>query len=87
MASSPILPTQVCCVHAYLCERRTFCIVDFHMIIDLLYIMTMPDVDLCQWDKLLPQSVSAYPDSRSIICVPLQYLILKLRCEARYFMR
>ena len=32
-----------------------FCIFDFHMIGDLLYRMTMPNVDLR--DELLPQSV------------------------------
>ena len=35
-----------------------FFIFDFHMIGDLLYSMTMPDVDLR--DVLLPQSASAY---------------------------
>ncbi len=47
-----------------------FCIFDFHIIGDLLYSMTMPDVDLL--DEVLPQSASAYPDNRSINIVPLR---------------
>jgi hypothetical protein len=62
-----------------------FCIFDFHIIGDLLYSITISDVDLR--DELLPQSASAYPDKRSISFVPLRYLILKLGCAARYSMR
>ena len=64
-----------------------FCIFDFHMIGDLLYSMTMPDVDLRE--ELLPQSAaaSAYPDNRSTSFIPMLYLILKLGCAARYSMR
>jgi hypothetical protein len=47
-----------------------FCIFDFHMIGDLLYSITMPDVDLL--DELLPQSASAYPDRRSTSFMPLR---------------
>ena len=61
-----------------------FCIFDFHMIGDLLYRMTMPNVDLR--DELLPQSASAYPDSMSPSFIPLRYLILKLGRPARYSM-
>ena len=46
-----------------------FCIFDSHMIGDLLYSMTMPDVDLR--DELLPQSASAYPERRSTSFTPL----------------
>ena len=62
-----------------------FCIFDFHMIGDLLYSMTMPDVDLRE--ELSPQSASAYPDKRSTSFIPLQYRILKLGCAARYSTR
>jgi hypothetical protein len=62
-----------------------FCIFDFNMIVDLFYIMTMPDVDLR--DKVLPLFVSAYLVKRSISFIALQCLILKLGCAARYSMR
>ena len=62
-----------------------FCIFDFHMICDLLYSMTMPDVDLRE--ELLPQSASAYPDKRSTSFIPLRNRILKLGCATRYSMR
>ena len=62
-----------------------FCIFDFHMIGDLLYSMTVPDVDLRE--VLLPQSAFAYPDKRSTSFIPQRYSILKLGCAARYSIR
>ena len=62
-----------------------FCIFDFHMIGDLLYSMTMPDVHLRE--ELLPQSAAAYPAKWSSSFIPLRYCILKLECAARYSMR
>ena len=50
-----------------------FYIFDFHMIGNLLYRMTMPDVDLRE--EQLPQSASTYLDKRSTSFIALRYSI------------